>query len=154
MRWLLLIALVGCDQGEIPDCASTAAALVKGGDAEVASRCIVDRWSTAARTCIAKAPDEEVRDACVGRHLTAEQRDGIGLTPQVMRVMRELANKMCACTDARCAQQVSEEMATWAQQMAKKHPRPPKLTEADTKVAQAIGMRMSECMTTAMQAPR
>jgi hypothetical protein len=148
MRWLLVLGLVGCDQGAIPDCATAAAALVTGGDAEIAMYCVSERWSPAARTCITNARGDGARDKCVESHLTAEQRSELELTSAATRACRGFTNRMCACSDAACAQKVADELTRWAQDRYPVHP--PRLTDDETKVLQRLGMRMGKCMAAAM----
>jgi hypothetical protein len=69
-----------------------------------------------------------------------------------MAKMQEFADKMCACKDAKCAQDVSDEMTKWGQEMSKEMDEPPKMSEEDTEKAMNIGKRMGDCMVKAMGA--
>jgi hypothetical protein len=69
-----------------------------------------------------------------------------------MAKMQEFADEMCKCSDAKCAQDVSDKMTKWGQEQAKNQKEPPKMNEADTAKAQEIGKKMGECMTKAMGA--
>jgi hypothetical protein len=69
-----------------------------------------------------------------------------------MAKMEQFKNEMCTCKDTKCAQKVSDEMSTWAQNMAKTNREPPRMSEADTKRATEIGEQMGKCMQTAMGA--
>ena len=65
---------------------------------------------------------------------------------------REFTDKMCACKDAKCAQEVSDQMTKWGQEQAKEQTEPPKMTEEQTKQATELGEQMGNCMTKAMGA--
>ncbi|HTL34445.1 MAG TPA: hypothetical protein VL326_15060, partial [Kofleriaceae bacterium] len=123
--------------------------------------CTDMKWPDPARSCFAKAQSRDSLRTCEHETLTGTQADklddatgGISSvsTQEALKKMGELADKMCACKDAKCAQDVSDEMTKWGQEMSKEMKDPPKMSEADTEKAQAIGMRMGECMTKAMQA--
>src|SRR6478609_3739244 len=64
--------------------------------------------------------------------------------------MTELKDEMCKCKDAKCAQDVSSKMTAWTQEQAKSGTA--KMSEADTKQAQAIGEELGKCMASAMTA--
>jgi hypothetical protein len=67
-----------------------------------------------------------------------------------MRVFEKLTGEMCQCRDSVCATQVSDELTRWGTAMQKEWQPPPKLTEAQLKRATALGTRMGECMSKAM----
>ena len=69
-----------------------------------------------------------------------------------MAKMTEFKDEMCKCKDAKCAQDVSEKMTKWSQEQAKNQKEPPKMSEADTKKAAALGEELGKCMQTAMAA--
>lgn len=69
-----------------------------------------------------------------------------------MAKMTEFKDEMCKCKDAKCAQDVSEKMTKWSQEQAKNQKEPPKMSEADTKRAAALGEELGKCMQTAMAA--
>lgn len=71
-------------------------------------------------------------------------------TEIAMDALRHFRDEFCACKDSACAQKVADDMTTWGQEMSKKNDAPPKMTEEQTKQAQAIGMEMGNCMTKAM----
>jgi hypothetical protein len=60
--------------------------------------------------------------------------------------------KMCACKDAKCAQDVADEMTKWSQEWSTRHREPEHMTVAETKRAATIGERMSRCLQRAMGA--
>jgi hypothetical protein len=174
-KWLSVVALLvaACDRGagggSGPDCTAAATALVAslaskdtGSDAQqtkpaLASLCTADKWSPEARSCIVKATTREAQQDCWYKQLTGEQADKLKKASAPLRSSRaamkkfhEFADKMCACKDMTCAQDVSDEMTKWGQEMAKTDPEPPVMTEEDTKEATALGQRMGECMQKAM----
>jgi len=63
--------------------------------------------------------------------------------------MDSFAEKMCRCSDPRCAQDVADEMTKWAQEQSAKLSSN-KLSEDDQRRAMAIGERMGRCMQQAM----
>jgi hypothetical protein len=69
-------------------------------------------------------------------------------TAEVFSRFALYADQICSCTDAACAQQVSDAMARWAESLplALKQ-RPPDLTEAQKKQMMEIATRMTSCMT-------
>jgi hypothetical protein len=62
---------------------------------------------------------------------------------------------ICACKDSACAEGVTKQMTAWAAEMAKEepHPRPGDIDKATMERMQAIGTRMSECMTKVLSPP-
>jgi hypothetical protein len=165
--------LVACDRGSAhsgPACDKTAAQIItvmtKGKQdvhamevkSAIVKRCTDDKWSDEARTCIAKAQTRDELKTCAHDKLTGEQADhlkesskGVGSSAsEAMAKMQEFSDKMCACKEAKCAQDVSDEMTKWAQEMAKEEEEPPKMSEEDMKKATEIGQRMGECMMKAM----
>lgn len=106
-----------------------------------------------------KAAAQEPAPASGGQALSnmqpavAEAAPPSSRAERAMAKMEELAGKMCACTEAQCARQVSDEMTRWSQEMAKEvENEPVKMSEEDMKRATEIGTRMGECMQTAMNA--
>jgi hypothetical protein len=76
------------------------------------------------------------------------------VTEQALIKMAQLRDAMCKCSDTDCLQQVSQDMTTWAQEMAKHNPEPPKMTDEETKRATEIGQQMGECMQRIMGQPQ
>jgi hypothetical protein len=66
--------------------------------------------------------------------------------------MTEFKNAMCACKDAKCAQDVSDKMTKWTQSQGEGGAKAAKMSDADSKQAAAIGEEMGTCMQTAMSA--
>ena len=67
--------------------------------------------------------------------------------------MRDFTDRMCDCTDKRCADQITEEMSDWSREMAKrsgKPGKPGKLSELDTKRMAATTEEFTKCVTKAM----
>lgn len=67
-----------------------------------------------------------------------------------MATMTRFKDKLCKCTDAACATAVSDEMTKWSQDQSRNMREPPRMTEAQTKQAAAIGEEMGRCMRRAM----
>jgi hypothetical protein len=112
------------------------------------------KWSQAQGTKALKMTDEDTRRAtAIGVEMgkcmqkTSSAKDAIAK-------MGEFKDKMCACSDTACAQNVSDEMAKWSQQMAKYPGGSPKMTDEETKRATQIGEDMGRCMQKAMGAGR
>jgi hypothetical protein len=156
-----------------PDCAGASSVIVQtlaNQDAKtdkvtvtnaVAKRCTDDHWTDAAVTCINGAHDKDGLHECGYNHLTQAQQDKLDETTAslttmtasaAMDKMAEFKDKMCACHDSACAERVADEMTKWSQEMSKEWRNPPKMTDADTQRAQAIGEEMGKCMQTAMTA--
>jgi hypothetical protein len=76
--------------------------------------------------------------------------DGAGAA---MAKMSEFKDEMCKCKDAKCAQDVSDKMAKWNQDEAKKSKESVKMSDADQQKAAALGEELGKCMQTAMTAP-
>jgi hypothetical protein len=150
-------------------CATTSAALAKvvtpAGEentqpdlaSAIETRCSEDRWTPDARTCLAAARSNASIEECSYKYLTQEQADKLATvwptdpgTREALAKMDEFTIAMCACTDAACAQRVSDDMTRWSQEMARTQRRPPKMTAADTERAAAIGEKMGRCMQNAM----
>jgi hypothetical protein len=70
--------------------------------------------------------------------------------PAAMAKLDEFAGKMCACTDAKCAQLVSDEINKYGQEMAKSDRKSMTLSDADQKRMAAATKRLTKCMTDAM----
>ena len=66
-----------------------------------------------------------------------------------MAKMTEFKDEMCKCKDPKCAQDVSDKMTKWSQSQPQGD-KAPKMSEADTKKAQAIGEELGKCMGAAM----
>ncbi|HSD87620.1 MAG TPA: hypothetical protein VLB44_08895 [Kofleriaceae bacterium] len=175
-----LLWMAACDRGatsNAPDCAAASSALIGAlsgpkdraapagtvtPDVKPAlvSLCKSAKWSDDARSCIAKAGTAEQQRDCWYKHLTGEQSDALQKAAAplsmsnaaAMRKMHEFADKMCACKDPKCAQDVSDEMVKWSQEMSKQMKEPPKLSDAEMKEATELGERMGKCMQTAMGA--
>jgi hypothetical protein len=69
-----------------------------------------------------------------------------------MAKMAEFKDAMCKCKDAKCAQDVSDQMSRWTQEQTKGGKPGPKLSDADQKQAAALGEELGKCMQTAMAA--
>lgn len=72
------------------------------------------------------------------------------MTRVAMTTLRQFTDDMCACKDTQCAQEVSDEMTRWTQEMSRTGKLSTKPSEADAKEFQALGTRMGECMQRAM----
>src|SRR4029078_1684440 len=81
-----------------------------------------------------------------------KKKNGGGGAGEAMAKMSEFKDEMCKCKDAKCAQDVSDTMTKWSQEMSKTQKEPPKMNEADQKKAAALGEEMGKCMQTAMGA--
>jgi len=174
MRALVMagVVLFACNQGPNPtkECGAGAEAFVKsvklkaGADGTklkplVVKTCVDDHWTVEARRCLEKATTKEDRSACEDKHLTGDQRKKLAATlepfaesrtAEAMAAMTKFKDKMCGCKEPKCAQDVSDEMTKWAQEMSKSTEEPPKMTEDDQKRAAAIGEEMGKCMQVAM----
>ena len=74
-----------------------------------------------------------------------------GVYEEGLAAMEKFRDQFCACSDAACAQHVSDDMTKWAKDMSTKWGEDqPKLTDEQTKQIEAIGEKMGECMTKAM----
>jgi hypothetical protein len=71
---------------------------------------------------------------------------------EAMAKMTEFKNEMCACKDAKCAQDISDKMTKWGEEQSKGKKEPPKMNDADQKKAATIGEEMGKCMQAAMAA--
>ena len=85
----------------------------------------------------------------VGYRLAHPKRDHVA---EAITQMSLFTDEMCACSNAACAQQVSDAMTKWGIEMARESQLPPKLDEAATKRLTEIASRMGTCMSTAMGA--
>ena len=164
-----------CDRGPRPaECRQVVAAIRAPGPGEpddryrdtkeaVLARCIQDKWSRAAIKCFAAAMTRDERKQCIERRLTEKQRDLFvrdmaNLQPDLtaeqmderLAKLTEFKDAMCACRDAACAGQVSQQMTRWSQDMAMQQAQPPKLSPADQERAARIGEEMAVCMQSAM----
>ncbi|HSD87621.1 MAG TPA: hypothetical protein VLB44_08900 [Kofleriaceae bacterium] len=178
LKWIGVVGLLvaACDRGPSasagPDCSAAVAGVMAaftskdaGSAAQqvkpaLVASCTTDKWSAEARSCIAKATTKDAQRECWYQHLTGEQTDKLKKASSplstsgraAMKKFHEFADKMCACKDMKCAQEVSDEMTRWSQEMAQMQEEPPTMTEEETKEAQALGERMGKCMQTAMGA--
>lgn len=80
-------------------------------------------------------------DAIAPRH-----RPAPSMAQQIAQ-LGQFRNEMCACQDAACAQQVSEQMTRWSQQAA-----PAKPTDDEARQMAEIARQLTDCMTRAMGA--
>lgn len=171
----LACSLMACDRGAAksgPTCDQAAANIVavrtKGeksvhameAKGAIAKSCTEAKWSDDARACITKAAKTDELKTCTKNKLTGEQADklevvsaglGGGEFQAAMAKMSEFKDKMCKCSDAKCAQNVSDEMTKWGQEEATQH-QDEKPTEDQMKQAQEIGEQMATCMMKAMGA--
>lgn len=153
------------------DCTSTAAVITRvlaaenkqpetaAVKTEVAKRCTDDKWTADARNCLLGANTGQALHDCGYKTLTQEQQDKLDKTTasltemnveRVFQDMTKFKDQLCACKDAACAQQVSDDMTKWSVELTKKEKDPPKLTDEQAKRAAEIGEQMGNCMQTAM----
>jgi hypothetical protein len=176
--WLVVVTwcATACDRRPRPaECRQVVATMraAKPGEVDdrlrdakeaVLARCIQDKWSRAAIKCFATATSDDARKACIEKQLTEKQRE------QFVRAMNELApepteaemderltklaelkDAMCACRDAACANQVSDDMTRWSMAAVAQTRSPPtQLSAADQERAAAIGSEMATCLQAAM----
>lgn len=125
---------------------------VTGRDVTMAiGECEQKEWSDVVRTCLDAAATKEAVVACgkqnsIQSDLFAERPDFAALIGK----MTEFKNRFCACTDAKCAEQVSNDLTAWGQEIQKTMPEPPKFTDEQTKQMAAIGEEMGKCMQKSM----
>lgn len=176
--WLLatVVTLVACDQGANAtpeeECKAAGAVLAKlmtpaeeafahaALPAAIAKRCTDDRWTPAARKCLRTVSSNEALSDCSYSHLTQEQSDKLDKTwpsspyaKESLAKMSELTDKMCACNDPVCAQNVSDEMTRWSEQVARKYTGAPhRMSAQDSERAADLGERLADCMLKAMGA--
>jgi hypothetical protein len=158
------------------DCPSTAAVItrvlavesetkddkkVSAVTGDVAKRCDADKWTAEARSCLIAANSSDALKDCGYNHLTQAQQERLdkataempgGDLARVFVAFNKFTEQMCACKDAACAQQVSDDMTKWAQEMSAREKNPPRMSEEDSKRAAEIGERMGKCMQVAMGA--
>jgi hypothetical protein len=73
---------------------------------------------------------------------------------QALQVMSDFMERMCGCSDMACAVQVSNDMTSWSQEVARNRPDSPlRLDEDQTQRAADIGMQLGECMQRAVMPP-
>jgi len=110
------------------------------------------RWNVEARKCVAASRASADLIACSGKFSLGQH--GIfaeSMTPQkAIAEMTHFRDAMCACKDATCAQQVSDEMTRWGQAEQRSGREPPKLSDDDVKVFTQVGEDMGHCMMKAM----
>ena len=75
-----------------------------------------------------------------------------GDSAAAMAKMSEFKDAMCKCSDAPCAQKVSDDMTKWSQEQSK-NTTAAKMSEADTKKAAEISEELGKCMQKAMTPP-
>lgn len=81
--------------------------------------------------------------------------DGCGAPPpphrmsvaEVIAKMGDFRDKMCACANRACADQVTEAMTQWGQDMAKQGDLDRRVTEAETKAIATATEDLTKCMT-------
>jgi hypothetical protein len=76
-----------------------------------------------------------------------------GDSAAAMAKMSEFKDAMCKCSDAPCAQKVSDDMTKWSQEQSSKSTAAAKMSEADTKKAAEISEELGKCMQKAMTPP-
>lgn len=117
--------------------------------------CEQQDWTQPGRACVAAVHDEDDLVACGKKYVLGTH--GIFQSNATMReamlAMEKFRDQMCACSDQACAQQVSEGMTKWSQEIAANwHGEFPRPTEEDTRRMAEITRRMTDCMTRAMSA--
>lgn len=70
----------------------------------------------------------------------------------VVARMGQFRDAMCKCFDKPCADEVTEQMTRWGQELARSGGGTERVTEADTKAMAAVTEEMTQCMVTAMTA--
>ncbi len=114
--------------------------------------CDQQEWSIEVRRCVADARVNADLLGCA----TKFQLPKHGLFREVssmdaeMKMMSKFRDQMCACRDAACVQQVSDDLTKWGQEMTRDGAQPPKFNEEDTKRLTVIGESMGKCMEKAM----
>lgn len=68
----------------------------------------------------------------------------------VLARLDQFAEAMCRCPDKACAERQAEELTKWGTEMSKVDHASEKMTEADTKHAEATTRRMTDCMAKAL----
>lgn len=117
--------------------------------------CDQDGWSVALRKCVASAHTRDDLDQCSLRHKVIHHSvfaDRSSNT-EAMAAMTGFKDKMCACTDTKCAQLVADDMTKWGQEQAKDNRDPPKMSEEEVRAFTQIGEDMGKCMQKAMSTP-
>jgi hypothetical protein len=85
-----------------------------------------------------------------GWFLLAKKGRGAG---DAIAIMSSFRDQMCKCTERVCADNVTEKMTRWGQELAKEAgSNPTPLTEEDTKKMVVVSEEMTKCMTKAMTA--
>lgn len=105
-------------------------------------------WSGKQDPAEPTAREEPVENRQVARRPPPPPREE---TP--MMAMRRFTDEFCACSDAQCAQDVSDRLTKWAQDWARAHENDEesrRMSDEDQKEATELGTRMSECMQRAM----
>jgi hypothetical protein len=165
--FVLVLALAACGAKAAPNqtpsnstpatsCADTAKAIGGKDVATIEKRCTDDNWSEGARSCFAGAKSDEERDKCSFTTLTGQQAEQLAQVRsnfgEALDKMQAFTDRMCQCKDAKCANEVSDAITKWAEEMSKQFKEPPKMSEADQKRASDIGERMGKCMQEAIAA--
>lgn len=168
MRSLVLaLAVVGCG-GKTPpqqsmsnstaatSCADTAKAIGGKELATIEKRCTDDNWSEAARSCFVGAKSDDERDKCSYTTLTGQQADQLAQVRsnfgEALDKMQAFTDRMCQCKDAQCANETSDAITKWAEEMSNRYKEPPKMSDVDQERASKIGERMGKCMQDAIAA--
>jgi len=135
-----------------------ASAIVKLRDKDVTmaiGECEQREWSRLVRECVAAVHADADLVACANKYSLGKHgifADHVTFDAAI-KAMERFRDEMCGCKDTACAQQVSDEMSKWSEQMSKELDDPPRMTEEDTKRATAIGETMGKCMQQAMSVP-
>jgi hypothetical protein len=146
--WMAVAVIAGCDQGSTcKDAvleAQTTLALDRNEAERMIGRCEIKPWTGKERACVRGAGDVKSLVAC-----------GDGLTDVLdvaveMTKMSQFADEMCACRASDCVERVSNEMTAWSQERAKANLQPARMTDEETRRANAIGETLGKCMSNAM----
>ncbi len=114
--------------------------------------CDQQEWSLQTRQCVAGAHASTDLAACATKFNIAKTgifRDHPSAA-SAMAALTKFKDQMCLCKDSACAQQVSEDMTKWGQEMAKDDRVPAKFSDEETKELTAVGEAMGHCMQKAM----
>jgi len=93
------------------------------------ARCRDDQWSQAVLECMATAGDNAASRACERKHLTVEQHakvhaalDALAeprdreMVGEILARMTDFKDRLCACTDATCADTVMDELEVYGKE--------------------------------------
>ena len=94
------------------------------------------------------APPVSNRAAVVPVDAAADAAPDVALTGAAAAIakLQQLADDMCRCPDRDCADQVVDEMAHWAQELAQAGEATPRVNSAEDTQARAATERMAGCM--------